>query len=157
MGNDAITAVNHWRGQCLDNFARAEKAIISAFAFEVFASLEAPPKLHETAAHRTRNLAQALRRSWPNNPSANKAVAQLENWSLREKQRNHLVHGCFTVKPNGTGRWRLVNETTEVRKGFSVTNRVPITNIEAEALLAAIISERKELEATLIELKSLSP
>jgi hypothetical protein len=154
--NEAIAAVNHWRGQCLDNFARVEKAIIASIQEALGAEQGHAPRLHESAPHRTRNLATPLRQTFPKNPLANKAAARLDRWSLREKQRNDLVHGCFTVKGANGAPWSLVNEVTEIKKGVTVTSKKPMTAIEAQAFLESIILERKELEVALRELKSLS-
>ena len=156
MGNnDAIAAVNHWRGQCLDNFARVEKAIIVAYASSCITGLSAPPRLHESAAKRTENLANALKQHFPEAPIAKKAVSRLGHWSLREKQRNGLVHGCFTVKGDEASNWSLINEVTEIKKGVGVTRQLPMSEGEAAAFLRAIIDERKELESALRELKTL--
>lgn len=86
-----------------------------------------------------------------------KAVSRLQNWSLREKQRNNLVHGRFTVKGNGNENWTVVNETVEIKKGVPVKAQTPIAMLEAEAFLQAIIAERKELEAALVGLRSVKP
>lgn len=153
---EAISAVNHWRGQCLDNFARVERAIIEAFSSHGISNANPPPKLHESAAQRTRNLASALKQSFGKNPKAAKAAARLLHWSLREKQRNSLAHGCFTVRGNGAENWSLVNETVEVKKGVAVSTKTPISAIEAVAFLEAVISERKELESALADLKNLA-
>ena len=152
--HEAIAAVNHWRGQCLDNFARVEKAIISAYDLPCINALENPPKLHESAAQRTRILASALRQKFPKTPLAAKAAARLDHWALREKQRNGLVHGCFTVKGTGAAQWSLVNETIEIKKGVAVIRKLPMSSVEAAAFLEAIICERKELESALRDLKS---
>jgi len=45
--------------------------------------------------------------------------------------------------------WSLVNEVTEIKKGVAVITRIPTSKGEAEAFLAAVISERKDLEASL--------
>ena len=153
--NDAIAAVNHWRGQCLDNFARVEKAIIVAYASSCITGLSAPPKLHESAAKRTENLANALKHHFSKSPIAKKVVARLGHWSLREKQRNGLVHGCFTVKGDDSTNWSLVNETIEIKKGVGVTRHLPMSEGEAAAFLRSIIDERKELESALRDLRTL--
>ena len=154
--HEAIAAVNHWRGQCLDNFARVEKAIISAYDLPCLSALENPPKLHESAAQRTRNLSSALRQRFSKTPLADKTVARLDNWALREKQRNGLVHGCFTVKGTDASQWSLVNETIEIKKSVAVVRKLPMSSGEAAAFLQAIISERKELEDAFRELKGLT-
>lgn len=156
FGTDAIAAANHWRGQCLDNFVRVEQAILGAFSESWTQAMSASPKLHESAAIRTRDLAKLLRSGWPKNAVAIRVIALLDNWGLREKQRNALVHGLFTVKGTKDGDWLLVNKTIEVKKGVAITTRVPMSKGEAMAFLQAVISERKVLEAALGELKGLA-
>ena len=151
----AIAAVNHWRGQCLDNFARAEKAIILAICELAKQQHETGPALNEAAANRTKDLASSIRQRWPKESLAIRAAGLLDTWRLREKQRNQLVHGCFTVKGDDAERWFLINEINEVRKGVNVVNRIPISRPEGAAFLDAVIVERKALEAALKELKSL--
>ncbi|MXP10809.1 hypothetical protein [Pseudoblastomonas halimionae] len=143
---EAIAAVNHWRGQCLDNFARAEKAIIATLG--ELAKSNDGVRIHEAAAHRTRGLCQALKQISKAPPAA-RAAASLETWALREKQRNHLAHGCFTVRAHCSQDWAFVNEVTEVRKNIATTSRTPWTKLEADAFLKSIIVERKNLEALL--------
>ena len=153
--NDAIAAVNHWRGQYLDNFARVEKAIIASYASGCITGLSAPPKRHASAAKRTENLDNALKQHFANSPIAAKTAARLGHWSLRKKQRNGLVLGCFTVKGNeSTNRWP-VNETIEIKKGVGVTRDLPMSEGEAAAFLRAVIDQRKELESALRDLKTL--
>lgn len=114
-----------------------------------------PPMLHESAATRTRDLAKALRTGWPKDPVASRTIALLETWGLREKQRNELVHGCFTVKGGEGNGWSLVNVATEVKKGVAMARRTPITKPEAAAFLEAVICERKKLGTALGQLRGL--
>lgn len=141
----------------MDNFARAERAIISAFSEACLRKLSEPPKLHESAATRTSDLAKTLRAGWPKNPVATRVSTMLDNWGLREKQRNELVHGCFTVRGGEANDWSLVNEAVEVKKGVAVVRRTPLTKPEAAAFLQAVIVERKNLESVLGELRGLKP
>ena len=140
--SDAIASVNHWRGQCLDNFARAERAIITSLAK---LSLDG---LHEAASHRTRNLSIAVFTGMPKDPDAKRLAAMLKRWGQREKQRNDLVHGCFQIRGDAE-TWRITNQVREIRKRVILERETPIAKIEADAFLKAIIAERKELEDAL--------
>ena len=148
-----IAEVNHWRGQCLDNFARVECAVIDFVERWRTAAPATAPKLAETASARSRNVVTSLRKHALNDPKAKQALKLLELWSHRERDRNDLVHGIFTVKSAG-GSWTLINRTTLV-KSQVITARDDLRSAaEAEAFLKAIIGERKEIEGALSGIQS---
>lgn len=149
---DRIAAVNNWRGQCLDNFARAEQAIVRASERLAPIALEAPFKLEEAASNRTRTLRDGLKGNWPKVPRAIRLATLLDQWSIREKQRNDLVHGCFTVKPGIESAWLLLNELVSVKKGVVMIRRDIRDVHEADAFLRAVVAERKQLETALEEI-----
>lgn len=142
----AIAAVNHWRGQCLDNFARAEKAIISTIERLNKSEKTSPIHLHEASRNRTKNLADGLRNHWPDDEAVKSLVRALSLWEHREKERNDLVHGVFTVKSSAEADWTMVNETNEVRKNVANKRERLWTSREAAVFLEQITSERKRLE-----------
>jgi hypothetical protein len=148
----AIAAVNHWRGQCLDSFARVERAVI--VALEKLSSDEGQSLLlHETAAQRTKQLCAEMERRPAADSKAKLCASYLQNWSLRERPRNQLVHGCYTVKAGEQDAWSFVNESTEVKKGIAVVTGTPWTNLEAEAFRQSVANERKRLLNILKELE----
>lgn len=146
--NAAIAAVNHWRGQCLDKYARVEHAIIACIERWIVADPKNAPTLAESASARTRNLAAALKKHRPDDPQAKSLAKLLDLWRYREKQRNEMVHGLFTIKSHAEG-WALINLTRTVKKQVSTLSEDILTEAEAQARLHAVITERKTLEAAL--------
>lgn len=141
-----IAEVNLWRGHCLDNFARVEQAILTTTE-KLNASGKSPSlKLAEGAATRTRNLAEALRNIDPKT----EAVKSLEFWSLREPERNELVHGTFDICVTDSGDWAIAIQATSVKKGKIVSVRKLRSKIETEAFLQSITTERKSLKTALL-------
>lgn len=147
----AIEAVNHWRGRCLDKYARVEHEIIACIERWGAADPERSPTLAETASARTRNLASALKKHRPNDPEAKNLAKLLDLWRHREKQRNELVHGLFTIKNQAEG-WALRNLTRTVKKQVSTQREDLLTEVEANALLHAISAEGRALNAALVAL-----
>ncbi|MBY6219093.1 hypothetical protein [Qipengyuania aquimaris] len=148
---DGIAAVNHWRGQCLDNFARVEHAIINVIERWLELDPKTAPALAETASARTRNLGSALKKHQSGDTKAKQLVKLLELWRLREAQRNELVHGVFKVKSGADG-WTLINLTRTVKKQVSRSREYILSANEAAAFLTAIVRERKALETALSEI-----
>ncbi|MXP47850.1 hypothetical protein GRI43_10695 [Altererythrobacter luteolus] len=138
-----IAEVNHWRGQCLDNFARVERAVISAI--EHFSSIKGADqiKLTDTAGSRTRHLRDWLRKS--NDPNCKKLAARLDRWSLRERERNEFVHGCFTIRAVPEGEWVLINEVVQIKKGVRVQDSRLYSKAQTEAFLQTLRAERTPL------------
>jgi len=147
--HDRIAAVNHWRGQCLDNFARVEQAIIRCSEAILPQAKSHSFKIEEAAAKRTQALRHALEAAWPNLTDAANLSGLLDRWSIREKQRNDLVHGKFTVRAGVGSDWQLVNELITVKKGVVLNRRDLVDQVQAEAFLIAVQAERKLLEAAL--------
>jgi hypothetical protein len=143
-----IAEVNHWRGQCLDNFARVEQAIIQLIERWKTTSPTTAPTLAETASARSRNLSVSLQKHAATDPKAKQLVKLLELWSHRERDRNDLVHGIFTIKTSGD-RWTVINRTISVKKQVANSRDDLRSAAEADAFLAAVISERKILESAL--------
>ena len=54
---ERIAAVNNWRGQCLDSFARVEQAILRTSEQLLALAIAHPFALQESAGNRTRTLA----------------------------------------------------------------------------------------------------
>jgi len=146
---DPIAAVNHWRGQCLDSFARIEQAIIRCSEAILPHVKSHPFKIEEAAAKRTQALRDTLAAVWPNVPAATKLSGLLDLWSIREKERNDLVHGKFTVRAGIESDWQLVNELVAVKKGVVLSRRDLVDQRQADAFLNAVQAERKRLEEAL--------
>lgn len=145
MGASQIAEVNHWRGQCLDNFARAEQAIITFIDRWRDSEPANAPTLAESASARSRNLRESLKDRQPSNPRAKRIIKLLELWSHRERDRNDLVHGIFTIKTVEDG-WAVINCTMTVKKQVVAKREDLKTSSEAAAFLSAVIKERKALE-----------
>ena len=143
-----IAEVNHWRGQCLDNFARVEQAVIKLIERWRKESPSTAPTLAETASARSRNLASSLQKHGSSEPAAKQLAKLLHLWGHRERDRNDLVHGIFTIKSSGD-RWTVINRTIAVKKQVAMEKDDLRSAAEADAFLAAIIEERKKLEAAL--------
>jgi hypothetical protein len=94
-------------------------------------------------------LAKALAENWPKQPAAVRLASQLEQWSIREKERNQLAHGRFTVKANSESKWLLIIDYNSVKKGVCMPGKAMLDERQAEAFLTQIKSERKLLEALL--------
>ena len=146
MATKEIAEVNHWRGRCLDDFARAEQAVVRFMERWQEISPSTAPTLAENASARSRNVAAALQRHFPNDGKAKALVKLLNLWKHREKDRNDLVHGLFTVKTNGDG-WVVVNKTISVKKQVASVREQLYTAGQAEAFRIAVTSERKALES----------
>ena len=155
MVNSHIADVNHWRGQCLDNFARVEQAIIQLIEKWRDANPATAPTLAETASARSRNLAAALQKHSSSKPTAKQLAKLLDLWGHRERDRNDLVHGIFTVKTSAHS-WTVINQTISVKKQVASMRKQLRSAAEAEAFLTAVISERKEIEAAVSEYKDFS-
>ena len=145
-----IAEVNHWRGQCLDNFARVEQAIIRMIERWRKASPATAPTLAETASARSSNLAASLQKHGSAEPTAKQLVKLLQMWGHRERDRNDLVHGIFTIKSSGD-RWTVINRTIAVKKQVATERDDLRSAAEADAFLKAIIGERKKLESALAD------
>lgn len=145
---ERISAVNNWRGQCLDNFA-PEHAILRCS--ERLLALDQPCvfKLEETAGNRTRTLGRSLLDTWPKQPESKRLASLLDQWSIREKERNELVHGRFTIRAGCDSAWLLINETSSVKKGIVIAGRSMLDSRQADAFLKQVIAERKQLEEAL--------
>ena len=113
---ERIAAVNHWRGQCLDNFARVERAVIEC-SQRLSKTFDVALTIEESARNRTRRLHEAITAKWPKHADAKRAGDLLEKWMIREKQRNELVHGIFLISANGESGWDLINRLMTVKKG----------------------------------------
>ena len=141
-----ISSVNNWRGQCLDNFARIEHAIIRCTE-AILPHVKAHPfVLEEAARNRTRRLGEGLEGNWPKVQAATQLSSLLDHWSIRELERNDLVHGRFSIRASPDADWLLVNELLSVRKGVTITSRSTLDSHQAKAFLSAIRGERKRLE-----------
>jgi hypothetical protein len=143
---DRIAAVNHWRGQCLDSFARIEQAIIRCSEAILPHTISHPFKIEEAAAKRTQALRDTLATVWPKLPAATKLNGLLDLWSIREKERNDLVHGKFTVRAGVESDWQLINELVAVKKGVVLSRRDLVDQRQALAFLDAVQAERNRLE-----------
>ena len=93
-------------------------------------------------------MARSLQEHGSREPNAKQLVKLLQLWAHRERDRNDLVHGIFTVKSSGD-RWTVINRTIAVKKQVATERDDLRSAAEAEAFLAAIIEERKKLEAAL--------
>ena len=155
MAAGQIAEVNHWRGRCLDDFARAEQAIIRFVERWQEHSPATAPALAETASARSRNIVAALQKHFPANPSAKALVKLLSLWKHREKDRNELVHGLFTVK-SSNGGWAVINRIITVKKQVATVREEMLTTAQAEAFRAEVTSERKALETALSEFDGFS-
>ena len=144
----AIAAVNHWRGQCLDSFARVEHEIILLLERWIAAEPKTAPTLAESAAARTRNLVAGLKKHRSSDDDAKDLVQRLEYWTYREKQRNELVHGQFNVESEGT-EWVLINVTRAIKKQISTERKELMTSAEAKAFLTALRNERRAIVSAL--------
>jgi hypothetical protein len=142
-----IAEVNHWRGCCLDNFARVEQAILSTTEKLRASGRGSGLKLAEGAATCTRNLAEALKNIDPKT----EAIRLLEFWSLREPERNELVHGTFNVCSRDNGEWSIAIQAISVKKGKIISVRKLRSRAEAEAFLKSITGERKSLKTSLLK------
>ena len=149
-----IADVNHWRGRCLDDFARAEHAVVRFMEQWQDRVPSTAPTLVESASARSRNVAAALQKNFPNDPKAKALVKLLLLWKHREKDRNDLVHGIFTVKSNADG-WAVVNKTISVKKQVASVREQLITAAQAEAFRTSVTSERKALETAFLQFDSL--
>ena len=148
MAATQIAEVNHWRGRCLDDFARAEQSIIRFIERWQEAAADTAPTLAETASARSRNLIGALQKHRADSPDARALVKLLTLWKYREKDRNELVHGRFTVKSNEDG-WIVINRLITVKKQVGTVQEELRTQGEAEAFRLAVTNERKALETAL--------
>ena len=146
MAAKEIAEVNHWRGRCLDDFARAEQAVVRFMERWQEVAPSTAPTLAENASARSRNVAAALQKHLPDDAEAKALVKLLSLWKHREKDRNDLVHGLFTVKSNANG-WVVVNKTIFVKKEVASVREQLYTAAQAEAFRTAVTSERKSLEA----------
>ena len=153
MPANDITEVNHWRGRCLDDFARAEQAIIRFIERWKEIAPSSAPALDENASARTRNVTSGLQKHFPDDAEAKALVKLLSLWKHREKDRNDLVHGLFTVKSNSDG-WAVVNKTISVKKQVASVREQLYTAAQAEAFRTAVTSERKSLETALTQFSS---
>ena len=153
MLQNAVGEVNHWRGQCLDSFARVEFAVIDVIEAWNKKIPGTAPTLAPTAANRTKNLAANLRKHFADDPHSRKLSSSLSLWKYRENQRNELVHGTFTVKERRE-RWVLINQIVLVKDQTAISSERMLTDREAEAMLAAIVEERKSLIAAIDAFKA---
>ena len=97
----------------------------------------------------------ALQKHFPANPSAKALVKLLSLWKHREKDRNELVHGLFTVK-SSNGGWAVINRIITVKKQVATVREEMLTTAQAEAFRAEVTSERKALETALSEFDGFS-
>lgn len=152
MSNESLAAVNHWRGQCLDNFARVELSVVEIIEAWIAKAPTTAPALAQTASHRTRNLAQNLRKHFPNDPLAKRLASALDHWKYREAERNELVHGCFKIRDRGSN-WVLINQLVLVKDQTAIRSEKMQTSGQAKAALESIIDERKLIVETINTLK----
>lgn len=146
---ERIAAVNNWRGQCLDNFARVEHAILRCCERLLAVDQPCAFKLEESARKRTRTLWRSLLETWPKQPESSRLASLLDQWSIREKERNELVHGRFTIRAGCDSAWLLINDTSCVKKGMVIAGRAMLDSRQADAFLKQVIAERKQLEDAL--------
>ena len=93
-------------------------------------------------------MASSLQKHGSRDPTAKQLIKLLQLWGHRERDRNDLVHGIFTIKSCGD-RWTVINRTIAVKKQVATVRDDLRSAAEAEAFLTAIIDERKNLEAAL--------
>ncbi len=142
-----IAEINLWRGRCLDNFARVEQVILSTTEKLRISGKDSGLKLAEGAATRTRNLAEAFKTIDPKT----EAIRLLELWSLREPERNELVHGTFDICATDNCDWSITICAISVKKGKFVSVRKLRSKLESEAFLKSITDERRSLKASLLK------
>ncbi len=84
--------------------------------------------------------------NWPKRSEATRLTSLLDQWSIREKERNALVHGRFSIRSGIESEWLLINETLTLKKGMAIPDRSMWDARQADAFLKAVISERKQLD-----------
>lgn len=146
----ACARLNEWRGQMVENFARAEQA-----ATETLVRLNetAPPvkgvKFPHLVGQRYDRLRLLLAASAA--PTAHERIAEaaLADFRSHDGLRTMLCHGVTKVAVDRGGGWVALMTLTSFKGGSSTTERLPLIEAEGAAQLAQLIERRRKLTTAL--------
>ncbi|RVD55402.1 hypothetical protein EN828_25225 [Mesorhizobium sp. M2D.F.Ca.ET.185.01.1.1] len=132
----AVTAVNAWRGRCLDLFARSEAAVSETLLVMANTSRGgAVAKLPHLVGHRFEELATLIGPTGAFASEGKASAAALLAFRPHESLRASLAHGVGKVVLDQQGNWLVVLRTLAFRSKQPQRSVLVIEQSEAEEIV----------------------
>lgn len=148
----AVREINLWRGECMNLFARGERAV--GGVLESAALVGKVAKIRHLAGQQLSDLRE-LAEGTDSTDKQRKALHNaLEQWQEVESQRQFLAHGVTSHSWNERGEWTLLLDIVTYRGGKSDNQRWAIKKSEAEEFLNKLSGAFNALSQQLGHLKS---
>lgn len=148
--DDAVQAVNAWRGACVQSFAQAEGAVT-----ETLLRLSAVPergakiRLRHLIGQRLDDLATAIGADGEFAPEGKSAICALATFRKHETLRTHLCHGSAKVALERNGRWIAIFRYSAIRARQAERNILTVEQEQATQILADLRGNAHKLSSIL--------
>ena len=150
----AITAVNAWRGRCLDLFARSEAAVSETLLVLANKSSNgAVAKLPHLVGHRFEELAGLVGPTGAFASEGRASAAALLDFRPHERLRASLAHGVGKVVLDQQGSWLLVLRTLTFRAKQAERTVLVVEENEADEIVKSLQSAGRRLVSELGNLR----
>ncbi|MBM2711057.1 hypothetical protein JQK88_07305 [Mesorhizobium caraganae] len=150
----AITAVNAWRGRCLDLFARSEVAVSETLLVMANTTRDgAIAKLPHLVGHRFEELATLIGTTGAFGSEGKACAAALSAFRPHEGLRASLAHGVGKVVLDQQGNWLLVLRTLTFRSKQPERTAVVIEQNEAHEIAKSLQTAGQRLVSELANLR----
>ncbi|TPL72298.1 hypothetical protein [Mesorhizobium sp. B2-3-15] len=150
----ALTAVNAWRGRCLDLFARSESAVSETLLVLANNTRNgAVAKLPHLVGHRFAELAALIGPTGTFASEGKASAAALLAFHPHEGLRASLAHGVGKVVLDQQGSWLLVLRTLTFRSKQPERTVLVIEQNEADEIVKSLQTAGRRLVAELGNLR----
>ncbi|RWD01431.1 MAG: hypothetical protein EOS58_25495 [Mesorhizobium sp.] len=151
---NALTAVNAWRGRCLDIFARSEAAVSETLLVLADSSRQgAVVKLPHLVGQRFEELATLIGPDGAFAPEGRASAAALLAFRPHESLRASLAHGVGKVAVDRQGNWLLVLRTLAFRSKQPQRSVLVLEQSEAEEMVKSLQTTGRRLVSELGNLR----
>lgn len=126
----ARAEIDAWRGNCIDSFARGERAIISALRAARDSGVEV--RISPMAGPRFSEIQSLILRVDATKKQRHAASAALSLWQEVEPKRAFLAHGELTTLLESQGEWHARFDLTRVKANTPVQEQWVLDRLEAD-------------------------
>lgn len=150
----AWSAINAWRGECMQCFAHSETAVT-----ETLMTLSAVPqrgpavRLRHLIGQRFEDIADATGPEGPFGKEGEKARNAIADYREHEHFRSILCHGVITLSLERSGNWIAIFNLTAIRARECTRSPHVVTQAEAAILLDKLKKKGQKLGSTLGNLR----
>jgi hypothetical protein len=142
--------IDGWRGQCMDVYAKSERAIASTLEQAIARGRAAKPK--HLAGQRLAELESVIAKEQATTPQTKALSAAISSWHVMEDKRAFLAHGVLEELV-GAAEWWAIFDVIVYDKSGKTERRWALSQREADQFQEQLIKAFSALSGQLGQLR----